>query len=232
MIYHIATVLLGPVFYVQGRHVRRVTPRLPEPAGDRFGRVGCGPQISLLIVGDSAAAGVGVESQCNALSGQLAGALSEAHTVSWKLIANSGDTSAQLLERLSQAPKGSFETVVVSIGVNDVTGFTTASRWTRNLEAVIETLGNRFEAQKIYFSSVPPMHYFPALPYPLRWWLGLRARQLNTLMRKVAENHSNCEFVFVPYTPALEYMAADGFHPGHRAYALWGRHLAGLIQGD
>ncbi len=232
MVYYIATLLLGPVFYVQGRYVRRVTPRLPEPVGDRAGQIGAGPQLSLLIVGDSAAAGVGVDRQESALSGCLVRSLSEAHSVNWKLIANTGDTSAQLFERLTHAPKARFETIVVSIGVNDVTGITTVKEWVKNLEAIIEVLRHQFGARQIYFSSGPPMHYFPVLPHPLRWWLGSRARQLNAHMQKVTENNSGCEFVFVPYTFDSKFIAADGFHPGYYAYELWGQHLAGLIKGN
>lgn len=230
MIYYLAALLLGPVFYLQGRHIRRVTPKLPEPVGARAGQAGAGHPLSVLIVGDSAAAGVGVEHQRNALSGCLVSELSKTHAVSWRLMASSGDTSAQLLACLQQAPSDNFETVVVSIGVNDVTALTAGAKWVGNLEAIIETLRNRFAAQRIYLSSVPPMHEFPALPQPLRWWLGVRARQLNKLMHKVAGRYPYCEYVRVPYVSDHRYIAADGFHPGAQAYELWGGHVAALIQ--
>ncbi len=66
-----ATIALGPLLLLQGRHVRRVTPVLPEPPGPRQGRSGAGPALRLLILGDSAAAGVGASTQGEALSGQL-----------------------------------------------------------------------------------------------------------------------------------------------------------------
>ena len=53
--------LLGPALWVQGKYVRRVTPRLPEPPGPRSGHCGQGPQLRLLIAGDSAAARVGAD---------------------------------------------------------------------------------------------------------------------------------------------------------------------------
>jgi lysophospholipase L1-like esterase len=229
MIFHLASIVLGPVFYLQGRYVKRVTPKLPEPVGDRAGQVGTGPHISLLIVGDSAAAGVGVAHQEQALSGRLLDSLRGRHSVSWKLIANSGDTSAQLLECLMCVPAERFEMVVVSIGVNDVTALTSAAQWLKNLDAIIDTLRSKFGAGNIYFSSVPPMHYFPALPHPLRWWLGLRARHLNSCMQKVTKENVGCEFVWVPYILDHKYVAADGFHPGRHAYEVWGACIAELI---
>ncbi len=232
MLYHLATVLLGPVFFLQGRYVRRVTPVLPEPEGARAGQQGCGPALSLLIVGDSAAAGVGVAHQQLALSGSLLARLSESHAVRWTLLAKSGDTSAQLLDTLSRSGCGEFDTVVVSVGVNDVTALTRSKRWRENLQAIIAELQNRFGARRIYFSCVPPMHAFPALPQPLRWWLGARAHRLNVQMQRVLDCHEGCAFVQVPYPAVGAYIAADGFHPGPQAYQLWGGHVAELIQSE
>lgn len=52
--YHLATATLGPILLLQGRHVRRVTPRLSEAAGPREGTAGDGPPLRLLIVGELA----------------------------------------------------------------------------------------------------------------------------------------------------------------------------------
>ncbi|KAB0649370.1 SGNH/GDSL hydrolase family protein, partial [Burkholderia diffusa] len=60
--YPLATAALGPLLLMQGRRVRRVTPRLAEAAGPRDGTAGDGPPLRVLVLGDSAAAGVGVAS--------------------------------------------------------------------------------------------------------------------------------------------------------------------------
>ena len=59
----LSTLALLPVLFVQGTKVRKNTPRLLEASGERQGIVGKGKPLSLLILGDSAAAGVGVENQ-------------------------------------------------------------------------------------------------------------------------------------------------------------------------
>ncbi len=232
MIYHAALVLLGPVLFTQGRHVRRATPRLPEPEGERSGVAGQGPQLSLFIVGDSAAAGVGVEHQHHALSGRLVSRLSRSFTVRWRLFAHSGDTSGQLLEKLRSLPEAQFEIAVVSIGVNDVTGLTSSRQWRGNLRSIAEVLGERFGVRQVYLSSLPPMHLFPALPNPLRWWLGLRARRLDAIMAALASDTPGCSYVRVPYSGDLSEVASDGFHPGAPAYRNWGEHVADLVRSD
>lgn len=56
MLYPLSTFALAPVLIGQGRYVRRVTPSLQEPEGERQGSLGEGPELRVLILGDSAAA--------------------------------------------------------------------------------------------------------------------------------------------------------------------------------
>ncbi|WP_051171372.1 SGNH/GDSL hydrolase family protein [Spongiibacter marinus] len=233
MIYQLSGILLGPVLLAQGHYVRRTTPRLPEAAGPRSGQLGgSGQALRLLLVGDSAAAGVGVASQEEALLGQLVAGLAPLRPLHWRLLASSGDTSAQLLARLASesADAADADAVVVSIGVNDVLAATGRGRWRNNLAEIIRLLRERFAAKHIYFSALPPMHAFPALPQPLRWWLGLRARQLNAELRQLVEPLADCSYVQVPYTLHPAAIAEDGFHPGEAAYREWARHLSEQIE--
>ena len=55
--------VMSPVLWIQGTYVRKVAQRLPEPPGERSGVVGAGPHLRVLITGDSAAAGVGADTQ-------------------------------------------------------------------------------------------------------------------------------------------------------------------------
>ena len=49
MFYHLATVLLAVLFFAQGKYVRRVTPKLPEPEGLRKGISVQGPLKRVLL---------------------------------------------------------------------------------------------------------------------------------------------------------------------------------------
>lgn len=224
--FRLSMLLLGPLFYTQGFYVRRVMPKLPEANGSREGTEGQGTPLSLLILGDSAAAGVGVERQQQALAGTMVNQLSKDYNVNWKLIATSGHTSSQLIEQLQNHEAERFDSVVISVGVNDVNAMISSKRWLANLATLTELLQNKFHAQHILFSSLPPMHRFPALPQPLRWWLGERAKHFNRLLAQFTNNRAGCTFGEIPYTPAKDLIAADGFHPGAKAYALWGRFAA------
>ena len=227
--FRLALILLGPLLYAQGRYVRWRIPKLPEANGERSGVSGEGKPLSLLILGDSAAAGVGVIDQAQALSGQVQDALSQRYRVHWTLEATTGHQSRDVITHLSQHPASKADAVLVSIGVNDVNGLVSSRHWSERLQRLTSLIKEQTGARKIIFSSLPPMHRFPALPQPLRWWLGSRAKHFNALLQNFCEQQSRCQFAEIPYTPADDLIAADGFHPGEKAYALWGDYAAELI---
>jgi len=227
----LATALLGPVLLRQGRRVRRTVPTLPEPAGEREGILGSGPALRLLIVGDSAAAGVGAETQAAALSGQIAVALAPTFRLHWKLLAFTGATTRDIVRRLREEPAANYDVVLTSLGVNDVTGRRSLATWRRQQLELVELLGGRFGARQILLSGLPPMHRFPALPQPLRWYIGSRARDFDRVLADVAASRPGCEFIALGHEMMdVSAMASDGFHPGPPIYAQWAREAARRIR--
>jgi lysophospholipase L1-like esterase len=230
MRYQLAAIGLAPFLIAQGLYVRLVTPRLPEAEGLRSGINGSGPPLSLLILGDSAAAGVGVSTQSQALSGQLVSALGSDFRVSWKLIAQTGHKAKEVAEKLVMATPEKFDFVVTSIGLNDVTHGTKSHKWIDQQGQIIELLLSKFQSQYIILSSIPPIHLFPALPQPLRWYLGMRAKRFNNALEKFVKGCNRCELVTINFPLDRAYIAEDGFHPGALAYSIWANHVAGIIR--
>ncbi len=225
-----ATALLGPLLLAQGKRVRRSVPTLPEPAGEREGVIGSGPALRLLILGDSAAAGVGADTQDRGLAGQLAVSLAPTFRLHWRLLAFTGATTRDILRRLEQEPDAGVDAVVTSLGVNDVTGRLPLDGWRRRQLALIDVLRERFGAGHIVLSALPPMHRFPALPQPLRWYVGARARDFNRVLAGVARERPGCDYLELDHgTMDVSAMASDGFHPGPPLYALWAREAARRI---
>jgi hypothetical protein len=159
--YHLATATLGPLLLLQGRHVRRVTPRLAEAAGPRDGTAGDGPPLRLLIAGDSAAAGVGVPVQGRALSGQLVAALAATHRVSWRLIARTGWTTRDLLVQIEAEPAARFDIAVTSLGVNETTGGVPPARWLRDQAALVALLSHTSASRTCSCPRCRPWGAFP-----------------------------------------------------------------------
>lgn len=229
----LSTLLLLPVLFVQGSKVRKNTPRLLEPKGEREGSIGQGKPLSLLILGDSAAAGVGVETQKDALSGAIIQELQNEFFLQWKLHAKTGDTTRQVFHALQHLEERKYDVIVTSIGVNDVTKLTSAKSWIQQQKQLFEHIQKRFQPKLIIVSGVPPMQHFPALPNPLAWLFGQYAEQMNQKLQQWLAPQS--QFKFLQYDietfQAMNLtMASDGFHPSKEVYEIWGRQIAALVR--
>lgn len=229
----LVTLTLGPWLLLQGRRVRRETPIFPEPPGPRSGRVEPPSRLNpstvdsavlrVLITGDSAAAGVGASHQRDALAGQLPPRLAQAFSrpIEWSLAARTGLTVDGLCDLLAQqGSSSSYDVVLVSIGVNEVTAGTGINAWRSSLSALHQLLTQRLGARCVLYSGIPPMHRFPALPQPLRWFLGRRARRLDQVLAQWVTVVPGAYWVQLPDLPD-DAIAADGFHPGVQAYRAW-----------
>lgn len=223
--------LLGPVLLWQGARVRATALRLPEAAGERSQPGGA---LRLLIVGDSSAAGVGASHQDEALAGCLARVLAAriARPVGWQLVATSGHRSAQALAALQAAELAAADVLVTALGVNDVVDQVAPHEALAALDAIDALARERAGVRLSLHCGAPPMQRFPLLPQPLRWFFGRQAARFNAaLMRRVHGQHGR-RVVHLPEAmqrDAAALMAADGFHPGPRGYALWAEALAAEI---
>ena len=232
--HHLSTLALAPVLIPQGLIARRLALKLPEAAGRRAGACGQGKPLRLLVLGDSAAAGVGATHQRDALSGRIAGTLADQFQVRWRVFARTGATTQSTLNKLHRLSSKEFDVAVTSLGVNDVTSGATVTRWLLQQSELRDRLRTELGVNHIVVSSLPMMGKFPALPQPLRWHLGARAKLFNQHLADSLEQEADCTFLRVNALPinAIEdrdLIAADGYHPGPKAYSIWGQLAARAI---
>jgi lysophospholipase L1-like esterase len=249
---NIGLLVILPIIIIQAMWVRKKTLRLPEPSGARelksepLDHKPEGKQIpfNVLVIGDSAAAGVGVSTQSDALTGKLYQALSqslgESFAVSVTLHARTGLASSDIIALLKHEQSLRYQVIVVSIGVNDVTRFITLTKWRNNLRQIHHILLQKFLCEQsqqalIIYSAVPPMHAFPAIPQPLRFMLGQRASLLNRVLASTIgilpySRLLQLNIVNVKGEATAELMAEDGFHPSSVGYALWADQIVTLVR--
>ncbi|MEO8386249.1 MAG: SGNH/GDSL hydrolase family protein [Betaproteobacteria bacterium] len=237
MVVQLIKPVLAPVLIAQARRLRRVALAMPEPTGLRYG-VAIRPDtdspsrpLSLLIAGDSSAAGVGAETQDNALASQLAAALAQRiqRDVHWHLIAQTGLTSNGVLELLRAQSLPAFDIAVVIVGVNDITYNVPIGHALRARNRIVRLLRTSTGVQHILLPGLPAVERFPLLPQPLAWYGGAQARRNNDLQARWAAHARRSAFVsHVPMDgfthPKL--MAEDGFHPSPMLYAMVAAHFA------
>lgn len=224
-------VLLAPILFLQGRRVRRVTPRLPPANGPHQGVVDGPRPLRLLIAGESTAVGVGVATHDEGLAGQTARALaaSTGRGVHWRVLGRSGASARHLAVEFIERESNDADVVVLALGVNDTISVSSVGRWLRALEALLQRVRATSHHTAVVLSGVPPLQIFPAFPAPLRHVLGLRARVLDRAAVRWAGQHDGV--THVPHlntapadVPAM--FCADRFHPSAAGYARWGAALA------
>jgi lysophospholipase L1-like esterase len=194
------------------------------------GRGCAGPGLSLLILGDSSAAGVGVDHQRDALAGQLSRGLAAqlGAPVRWQLCARSGANTAQALALVDQAAPA--DVAVVVSGVNDVVDQVRPARALQQREALVAALQRRAGVRHVVMTAVPPMDRFAGLPQPLRWLAGRDAAAHEAALRGwVAVQPQVSHLPFNLPLDDATLLARDGFHPGAPLYRLWGQALAAHI---
>jgi lysophospholipase L1-like esterase len=225
--------IVFPFLVPQALYVRRTAPRFAPAGGPSEGLVGDGKQVRLLAIGDSIIAGVGASELSRALVGQTATALASSQNccVSWYALGASGYDSGKILERLvPELPGIVFDYIIVSVGVNDITGLTTVRKWRENLSLILGKLQAHSPNAVIAVAGMPPMHRFPLLPQPLRAVFGMRARSFDQVARKVVDNHKKSLHVPIDFKPDPDKFAPDGYHPSVESYEDFGCKMAeGLI---
>ena len=254
-------VLLAPIYLYQGRKIKRDTVRLPEPNGERHGQVQLNDAIeslkeahkrtlNLMVVGDSAAAGVGSETQQEALVGNLIPVLTQQSAIqnqfdilNWSLQATTGHTSFDILRRLYVllAPSQPVDVMVLSVGVNDTTSKVSVDKWQQQIENIIAIAQRKFGVRELIFLSLPPMAQMPAIPAPLSNFVGAKASILDKTLQQVCAAHDSVTYMATDFprmiaehsngTPIdIKVMfASDGFHPSSLMYGYWAQQLSELI---
>ena len=224
-----AKIGLAPILFAQGKFVRKKVPILPEPEGLRRGVSGAGKPLRLLILGDSSAAGVGVANQNEALLGKVVARLVPHFEIHWRLIATTGATSAFTLRSLQEIQPETFDVVLLSVGLNDVTSNRSKKAFLGDQASILDLLKTKFGASLIIISELPPIGKFPSLPKPLNWYLGGQSRRFDAARKSLVENRFDCEYLKFDETFDPSLMASDGFHPGAELYSAWPADVAQII---
>ena len=221
--------VLALIIY-QGRQAKLNAIRLPEAEGKRSSESldASTDGIALLHIGESTVAGVGVSNIEDGLTLNIIRSLQEEDDTffQWQILGKNGAKASEIEEAGNSIRPPDI--LVVTFGVNDTTGFTSVSAWNQSLIDCVSRY--RTDHSKVFFTAVPPMQKFPLLPFPLNWFLGIRAAILDYSLRRLCQqNHWD----YIPLEGKLSaknMMAADGYHPNENGYALWGSQIAQYVR--
>lgn len=229
---HLLHVLLSPLYFIalpQGLWLKRNAIRMPEANGPRNMSLGSDhkTELKLLYLGESPAAGVGIEEIENAVSAQVAYKLAATQKVELQLLAENGIKIKELLLKLQTTETQQPDISIITMGVNDCTNLTSSKEWQNNLINLIAELKQR-GSKHIFFTAVPPLQQFPLLPAPLSWIMGYRAHLLNHLLERSCQKN-NAQFLAFSAVLLPEMICLDGYHPNEKGAELWANSISQQI---
>lgn len=224
--------LMLPVYVWQGLGVRRRTHRMPPPrnAGD-YAFDGKGEPLRLLVIGDSSAAGVGVETIEKSFAWRLPHYIAErsGRPANVRIAGMNSATSAHIRDHVvPNIEPRDFDYIALNIGTNDAKNFHSGRRFCADFGTLIYALKARFPGAAIIWSGVLDLEHVPALPAPLNRVLGVRSRLIDHNGRVLCRERG----VLAPdpeWRVVEENFSEDGFHASAAGYDEWASNLADYI---
>lgn len=232
----LATWLALPVYAWQGLGVRRRTSRLLPAVGPASGAIeGDEPSLSLLVLGDSSAASVGIVHSGNGLAAQLATliAASTERAVRWRAAGFNSATSGQLRDHVvPNLAAGPWTHIVLAVGTNDIKNFHTLPRFKKEFGGLLYALGAKWPEARIVWQPVIALTDVPALPAALASLLETRAGAINALGARLCRERGALPATRLAVIDAAAGFSSDGFHASEAGYHAWAEHLLPFVLGE
>ncbi|MQA27029.1 MAG: SGNH/GDSL hydrolase family protein [Micromonosporaceae bacterium] len=212
----------------QIRHAERTIPitETPPPSGDgRYGGRLPGEPLTLAVLGDSSAAGIGVDLPEDTPGAVLAGNLARiaGRPVRLRCLAAAGALSADLSAQVEQALPLRPDLALIMIGGNDVTHRIWPSVAVRHLGDAVRAL--RAIDSEVVVGTCPDLGTIQPIRPPLRWVARRWSREL-AAAQTIAAVEAGGRTVSLGDLLGPEFarspdrfFSADQFHPSRAGYA-------------
>ena len=226
-----------PWLYAQAMRIKRTMPDLPDAPGDQFGLYsGHAPTIRMVALGESTVAGVGSANQREALTGQIAKAISQTtnRSVYFEAI---GQTGIQVQELISQLvpklPTEPVDLIFIAMGGNDTFKLNRPHQWRKSFWRLLTTIREKQADAYIVILNLPTVWQFDGFTPLMKWVMGRLVRMHAGAIKDLPVHCDRVKFMkypidltkwkaHLPEGSGMEYFFADGVHPSPITCQLWG----------
>lgn len=180
-----------------------------------------GRVLTLVVLGDSAAAGHGLTDPDQAYPRQLARRLARSREAAVDLFsfAENGARIADITRQQVPRIPVDADLVVLSAGVNDALARRRPDQVRADTVELIVAVNRRVPDAEIVVVACPDLSTAPGFPWPLSFAVGWSCRRVRQAQRTASQHHP-VTFVSYPEPPTPEMYGADGFHPGAAGQAV------------
>jgi lysophospholipase L1-like esterase len=218
-----------PFLYLQGQYVRRKIGRLPDASGELHGKFsGDGEEtVSLLVLGESTAAGVGASTHETGLAGQFARFLGEkiGKSVRWQVVGKSGITVKRTIDELVPLiPSENFEYILLALCGNEVLSLRSPRAFRRDMRRLIALLKGKYPNATFFITNAPAVHLSPVLPFPIKNILSQLSAMHDANAREFTAQIPQVLYFHRPSSVPEDFFA-DGIHPSEKGYTAWSKRM-------
>jgi len=229
--------LAGEAIAAKGR--RYAKPTMGLALRTSMGPAGA-PTLRLVLLGDSAAIGVGVEWLSETVGGQLARMLAEGTPESGERhvllssVGVAGSRSTDLATQVARALLGDRPDVaVVLIGANDAAAMRSPEESAEHLGAAVRRL--REAGVEVVVGTCPDLGAVRSVAPPLRQLAGLLGRRMARAQARAVQAAGGTVVDLGEETGAVFRADAgtlcyDGFHPSADGYRVWAHALYPAVE--
>ncbi|HEY0011086.1 MAG TPA: GDSL-type esterase/lipase family protein [Candidatus Paceibacterota bacterium] len=197
-----------------------------------FERLTDDTRVSLLVLGDSTAVGVGATLPEESVPGRVAAALGATYVENHAVI---GAVTADLADQVKQGALPAYDFILIQIGANDMVRFHDAEATARALGTTLASLP---PAGSVVVISAGDLGTARLFPYPLRVLYTRINREYHQAFGAAvrAEGATYVDLSKGPGVVRFEedptaHFAADNFHLSSRGYGLWFEAIRENVQG-
>lgn len=239
----LVSIPLLPIMYFQAMSIRKKVPTLPEAtgfSGTCIVNSNKSEKITMISLGESTVAGIGVKTHEEGFTGTFAKTLAEEtqQNVDWKVYAKSGYTAKMVLNRLvPKITEKNPDIILIGLGGNDSFTLNRPWTWKKDIQNLIEELKSRFPEATLVFANMPPIKEFPAFTGLIKFVIGNLVEILGRELKSLSDSYQNvivyddiitlegwAERYGLEKDPALYF--SDGVHPSKFTYQTWAKDIS------
>ncbi|MDG1276400.1 MAG: GDSL-type esterase/lipase family protein [Algoriphagus sp.] len=207
--------LLPYLIYEAGK-ISKTGPKLSPQSEKVFL---AGQEQSILILGESTAAGVGASAAGFTLSSYLHQLFLEKY--SFYNLGKNGIRVGEVLPHFKSdlaELNSTKEGILLFLGANDCFKLTNPSAFYKSLQSLVASLQTQFEPKWIYLADIPPVHLFPAFSSLMKSYLYRQREFLRNEMKKLASKNNRLIFQEISLDLVPDFFSTDGIHPSDLGY--------------
>ena len=200
-------------------------------------------RMSMLCIGESSVAGVGITSHEQGFVGFIAHYINKLSglTIEWTVIAKSGVTAKRTaLELVPLIDQSDYDLVIIGLGGNDTFQLNSPAKWCHDLNNLTKSILHKLPDARIVIANMPPVAHFPAFPFMIRKVFGGLIKLHGIMASKLARKHP--QVFYIKHAIRLDLwlkelddgttihgLFTDGVHPSSLTFSIWCKEIAEYI---